>query len=70
MRTTGGLPQEWELRLVREHQETLEVEEVALDDHARAEFRIAAGERAVLVVMATTPFASDVAVYEYTILPP
>lgn len=65
-RVYGLLPQHWELRLVRMGNET-SVEPVAVDANGHAELQLQKGERAVLVVMATTRLSSDKATYTVTI---
>jgi immune inhibitor A len=67
VRTDNRLPQQWELRLVREAGSNTTVETVELDAENRAEIRLNAGERGTLVVMATTPHTTERAPYTLTI---
>ncbi len=63
VRTDNRLPQRWALRLVRVSGDTLQVEPVAVDEQGRASILLNGRERAVLVVMATTPHTSERASY-------
>jgi len=67
VRTDNRLPQRWEVRLVRwaagSGTRAPTVEPIALDGENRATIQLAAGERAVLVVLATTPFTTERAGY-------
>lgn len=67
VRTDNQLPQRWQLRLVRFGAGGTRVEPVELDKDNRATARVAAGERVVLVVMATTPHTTERA--NYTLSP-
>jgi hypothetical protein len=67
VRTGNELPQRWQLRLVRRTGGQTTVEPVALDGQNRATINVGAGERDVLVVMATTPHTEERA--SYTIRP-
>jgi hypothetical protein len=66
-RVSGELPQRWSLRLVRRTDVGVVVEPVALDDAGRATVRLAAGERAVLVVSGVTEGTTEPAMYEYRV---
>lgn len=70
VRTTGELAQQWMLRLARARDGELLVEPVPVDGQGRASITLAAGERAVLAVMATTEFTTEPATYTYTITTP
>ena len=67
VRTDNRLEQRWEVRLVRwasgSGARVPTVEPVALDGEHRGTIQLAAGERAVLVVLATTPFTTERAGY-------
>lgn len=66
-RTTGVLPQEWALRLVRERSMGTTVELVPVDAQGYAGIVLAGGERGMLMVMGSTPFTTESARYSYTI---
>jgi hypothetical protein len=67
VRTDNGLPQRWELRLVRRGESgNTAIEPVELDAEARATINLDPGERAVLVVMATTRHTTERAQYKLT----
>ncbi len=70
VRTNNRLPQRWQLRLVRlrgaSGDRLPQVEPIMLDRANRARVHLAADERAVLVVMATTPHSSERAHYVIT----
>jgi hypothetical protein len=66
VRTTGRMPQLWELRLVRAKSSGLNVEEVTPDAEGRATVELADGERAVLAIMGATPFTTELADYSYS----
>jgi immune inhibitor A len=63
VRTDNRLPQQWELRLVRVSGGDVTFERLEVDPQGRAEARIAAGDRGVLIVMATTPYTTERASY-------
>lgn len=63
VRTTGIVPQRWILRLIRFTEGDAEVTAPDIDPQGRAEVRLAAGERAVLLVSAVTPFTTEPAQY-------
>lgn len=66
IRTDNRLPQRWQLRVVRFDAGSgapSAVEPVELDAEQQASIRLAAGEQAVLLVMATTPFTTERASY-------
>ena len=67
LRTDNRLPQRWSLRLVRwpptSGARSPLVEPIAPDGESRGTMRLAAGERAVLVVVATTPCTTERAHY-------
>ena len=67
VRTDNRLPQRWQLRLVcfaeGSGQRQTRVEPVSLDTANRATLRLDAQERAVLVVIATTPHTTERASY-------
>jgi hypothetical protein len=64
-RTTGGIPQEWALRLVVETGQGIEVRPVSLDAQNRARVELAPGERGVLVVIGASPLTDEPARYEF-----
>jgi immune inhibitor A len=64
VRVTGELRQNWALRLVR-YGITTTVEKITLDTQGRTQIQLAKGEKAVLVVIGTTPYTSEQA--EYTL---
>lgn len=67
VRTDNKLPQRWQLRLVRADANGKPgVETIPLDSSGRATIKLGAGERAVLVVMATTPHTTERASYTLT----
>jgi hypothetical protein len=66
-RITGGIPQEWALRLVVETDSGIEVRGVALDEHNRAGLELAKGERGVLVVIGASPFTDELGRYRVEI---
>ncbi|HSH81063.1 MAG TPA: hypothetical protein VLA19_21225 [Herpetosiphonaceae bacterium] len=68
VRTTGKLPQRWEVRLVRTTRGRQTVERVMLDGGNRALLRLRPGERGVVVVAATTPVTDEQATYTYRIV--
>jgi immune inhibitor A len=68
VRTSGVLPQEWEVRLVRYQPAGPRVEQVALDEQGRAQLLVAADEQAVLVVSGATPYTSEAAAYTYQVI--
>ena len=70
VRTTGTLPQEWRLRLLRGSDGQVTIEEVPTDDRGRATVRVEAGERALLAVIGATHFTSEPAAYTYTTTAP
>ena len=61
--TTGGIPQEWSLRLITETDSGIEVHSVELDLHNRVHIALATGQRGVLVVIATSPLTDMPARY-------
>ncbi|KAB8139901.1 hypothetical protein F8S13_26350 [Chloroflexia bacterium SDU3-3] len=67
VRTSGTLPQLWALRLVRTGAQGTTVERVATDAQGDADITLAAGERATLVVMGSTPITTEPASYRYTL---
>lgn len=67
VRTTGVLPQQWELRLVRQNANGTTVEAVPTDTQGRAGVVLQKGERGTLVVVASTPFTTEPASYSYTV---
>lgn len=66
VRTTGRMPQRWELRMIRAKSGSLSVEEVAPDAEGRASVELVDGERGVLAVMGATPFTTEPANYSYS----
>ncbi len=68
VRVGAALPQRWELRLVRTAADgTLAVEALTIGADGRVTAQLAADERGVLVVVATTPHTSERAGYTLTI---
>lgn len=70
VRTNNILPQRWQIRLVRypkNSDEPSKVEAIALDQANRGTIQLAANERGVLVVSATTPHTTEHA--SYTLAP-
>lgn len=67
VRTTGLLPQEWSLRLVREGRDGTSVERVQTDAEGRAVITLNEGERGALMVMGSTPVTTERASYTYRI---
>ncbi len=68
VRTSGELPQLWELRLVRTAANgQVTVERLAVDADGVATATLAGGESGVLVVIAVTPYTSERAGYEVVI---
>ncbi len=63
VRTAGVLPQRWELRLVRTASGRTTVETLPVDATGAAQARLMPGERAVLVILATTPHTTERATY-------
>lgn len=70
VRTTGVLPQLWELRLVRQNSNGTTVEAIPTDAANRAEIALGNGERGMLVVSASTPFTTQAAQYTYSVEQP
>lgn len=70
VRTTGGLPQAWEVRLAVRSDAGLAVQDVALDDDNRAALRLEQGEQAVVVILGATNHTDEPARYEVRISPP
>lgn len=70
IRTSGALPQRWELRLVRYQLAGPLVESIALDQAGRATLAIPQGEQAVLVVSGATPHTTERATYTYEVQSP
>ncbi|RPI32351.1 MAG: hypothetical protein EHM70_09160 [Chloroflexota bacterium] len=68
VRTTGGISQEWSLRLVVDGQQGIEIRPVALDELNRAQLELESGERGVLVVIGATPFTDEPARYEVNLI--
>jgi hypothetical protein len=63
VRTTGGIPQQWSLRLVIETGSGIEVRSVGLDAQNRARLELATGERGVLVIIGASPLTDEPAHY-------
>ena len=63
VRTTGGIPQEWVVRLVVETESGIEVRRVELDERKWARLDLAASERGVLVVMGASALTDEPARY-------
>jgi hypothetical protein len=70
VRTTGELAQDWTLRFISAKDGAITVEPVAVDAAGKASVRVPAGQRAILVVMGTTPFTTEPAEYSYTVAKP
>lgn len=66
VRTSGTLPQYWNLRLVRYGAQTV-VEPVSVDAQGRAEITLNEGERAVLLVSGATRYTTEPAAYTYRV---
>jgi immune inhibitor A len=64
--TTGGIPQEWALRLVVENDAGLEVHNIELDPQNQARIELDPGERGVLVVIGASPLTDEPAYYRIT----
>jgi immune inhibitor A len=69
-RTNNLLPQQWEVRLVRIQGRTVSFEPLQLDAQQRGEYRLEAGERGALIVMATTPHTTERASYTISLTTP
>lgn len=67
VRSTGDLPQRWQLRLIRTRGGGSSVEAVPVDAAGRASVQLAEGERGTLLVMGSTPHTSNPASYTYTL---
>ncbi|MBK8986730.1 MAG: hypothetical protein IPM39_11720 [Chloroflexi bacterium] len=63
VRTTGGIPQEWVVRLVVETESGIEVRRVELDERKWVRLDLAASERGVLVVMGASALTDEPARY-------
>ena len=70
VRTDNQLDQRWQVRLVRTKGATTTVEALRLDAQRRGEYRIGPGERATVIVMATTPHTTERAGYELKLTRP
>jgi immune inhibitor A len=70
VRTSGGLPQTWALRLIRVNGSAHSVEQVPVDAQGRATVTLADGERGMLAVIGTSPFTTEPAGYSYSITRP
>lgn len=68
VRTSGVLPQEWALRLIRRAGGATTVEQVPVDAQGRARVELAAGERGILAVMGATPLTTEPASYSYQLV--
>lgn len=66
VRVTGELPQRWVLRLVRYGTQT-QVEPITIDPTGRAQLKLAAGEKGVLVIAGATRYTNERATYSYVI---
>jgi hypothetical protein len=66
VRTTGTLPQRWELRLIRSGSSGVNVDEITPDAEGRASVQLEDGERGVLAVIGATPFTTEPASYSYS----
>jgi hypothetical protein len=64
VRTTGGIPQLWEIRLAVRSEADLTVETIQLDEHNRATVTLEAGEQGVLVVLGATGHTDEPAEYQ------
>ena len=67
VRTTGVLPQQWTLRMIRSGPAGVSVETVPTDQQGRAGVVLKQGERGTLVVVGSTPFTTERARYSYTV---
>jgi hypothetical protein len=67
VRTTGVLPQKWEVRLVRYRPAGPRVEQLMLDGQGRVQLELAPDEQGVLIVSGATPYTSEAAEYMYQI---
>ncbi|NOK63829.1 MAG: hypothetical protein GFH27_549283n61 [Chloroflexi bacterium AL-W] len=63
VRTTGTLPQQWTLRLVKEVGSETIVESVETNEAGQANISVNDGETGVLVVVASTPYTTQTATY-------
>lgn len=70
VRTTGVLPQTWEIRLIRSSGGHTTVETVATDGQGRANIQLGTTEIGVLAVIGTTHFSTEPAEYQYTVTIP
>ncbi len=68
VRTTGFLAQQWSLRLIAATNGELTVTPVEVDAQGRAQIQIPANTRAILAVIASTPFTTEKATYTYEIV--
>lgn len=67
VRTTGELPQQWMLQLIRKGPNGTTVERIPTDTQGRAGVVLNKGERGILVVMGSTSFTTERASYSYTV---
>jgi hypothetical protein len=70
VRTTGVVPQAWELRLIRTSGGQTTVEAAPVDDEGRASVQLGNDETGVLAVMGTTDVSTEPAEYQYTATAP
>jgi len=64
VRTTGGIPQGWELRLAVRSEAGLTIKTIQIDDHNRATIPLEAGDRGVLVILGAAGHTEEPAVYQ------
>lgn len=67
VRVGGILPQEWELRLVRNRSGQTTVERLTVDSDGVVQARLAPQEQGVLVILGTTPYTTERAAYELVV---
>lgn len=67
VRTSGNLPQLWELRLIKQQGGNTSVEEIEVDAEGRATITLERGSNAILMISGATPFTTSPAIYSYTI---
>jgi immune inhibitor A len=66
VRTSGSLPQLWELRLITQEGRTTKVEPIEVDAQGRASFTLEGRTNAILMISGATPFTTSPAIYSYT----
>jgi immune inhibitor A len=66
VRTSGSLPQLWELRLITQEGRTTKVVPIEVDAQGRASFTLEGRTNAILMISGATPFTTSPAIYNYT----